>query len=125
MNKPDFNSRFSVQVLRSGQPRAYADTEREYKVLCERWQDWGKAEEQGWKPSIPLHMNGLKCDENGVPTDPHARETIDNIVRGTCQRFWRSASEPGATWAHPILKWMKVDSKAGIIHVLIIEAYTD
>jgi hypothetical protein len=110
MSDNKFHTRFSVEIVRSGQPRPYADTEREYKVLCEMYQTWGKPEEIGWHP---------------IPTNEYGSKKIDDIVRGTCQNFYRSEEEPGACWASPILKWMKIDGAAGIIHVFIKEAYTD
>ena len=123
---PDFSYRYSVMVIRSGQPRPYANTEREYKIYCERYQNWGLAPDKDkWHPWVPGIFGGIECDSNGVPTDLHERAKIDMLAKALTQRYFRDRDDPQANWASPFLQWMKIDVKAGTIHFFITEEYTD
>ena|ERR1035438_7060867 len=107
--------RYSVEVLRSGQPRPYADTEHEYKIYCERNQTWGKPEERGWKPFLPFSSGLSEIEKQG---------RIDQLIQSvTMKMFWRKDTQPN--WSYPLLKWIKLDEKLGVIHVFITEEYTD
>jgi hypothetical protein len=113
-----FDFRYSVQRIRAGQPRPYADSEYEYLVKVEHFQRYGKDPEERnkWVPWLPIASN--------TPTEAEQKQ-LDHIVKGVCQNFYRTMSEPGSDWASPILQWMRVDKMNGTIHLLIKEAYTD
>jgi len=114
-------TRYTVEVVRSGQPRAYADTEREFIVHVEQnkaaWKAPGSPEE--WHPWL------YPKDSDPAGSNKYFNDWCDKIVKAVCQNFFRSSTELGADWASPILKWMRVDHAKGTIHVFIIEAYTD
>lgn len=130
---------YSVETLRSGQPRAYADTEREYLITV-------TANMHGLKGLQPHLMCGdveaqIKRDEadraSGIMfggTSPEAlrKQQADwarKIVRSLCQNFREKDDEDGRTGmeAHfyPTLQSLKLDPKAGTVHAFIIEPYTD
>ena len=114
------HTRYTVDVVRSGQPRAYADTEHEYIVHVEQnragWKTPGSPDD--WHPWLyPAGTDdaGKKWFQNWC----------DTVVKAVCQNFYRKSDEPGADWASPILRWMRVDHAEGTIHAYITEAYTD
>ena len=102
---------YEVQVLRSGQPRAYADTEREYLITVLR----------DGKPWL-MHQD--------VPSiRPQTVDWAKAIVRALCQPFRETGDDDGREGmeAHfyPTLKSLSLNSEAGTIRALIIEPYTD
>jgi len=130
---------YSVEVLRSGQPRAYADTEREYRITV-------KASRYGEEGLHPWLMHGdlderIKREEaaraakrmyGGLSPDElrnEQREWAKKIVRALCQNFREPNDDDGRSGMeaafYPTLKWLKLDQKAGTIHAFIIETYTD
>ena len=117
--------RFTAETIRSGQPRAYADKEAEHIVTVERlieeWMCRGSSSDMKageWRPWLyPVADNAAG--------QKWFQDWCDRIVKATCQNFYRTVDEPGANWASPILKWMRVDREKGTIHVFITEAYTD
>lgn len=134
-------TRYTVTVLRSGQPRPYADTEREYLI---------KVEDTGWKPTEtkfePWLMHG-NLDQRiaeeeaarkagrmfgGNSPDELRKMQRDwalKIIRALCQDFREPNDNDGRTGmeAHfyPTLKRLDINQAAGEIRVLIIEPYTD
>jgi len=129
---------YSVATLRSGQPRAYADTEREYKITVTRKNGSG-----GSKPWI-MHGDVEKriAEEEalrkagkmygGSPPDDlrkQQREWAKMMVRALCQNFREKDDQDGRTGmeAHfyPTLKALKLDAKEGTIHAFIVEPFTD
>lgn len=130
---------YSVETLRSGQPRAYADTEREYLITVQSTQ-YGKDGLHPWllhgdveariKKEESMRASGQM--RGGTPPDglrQEQREWAKKIVRGLCQNFREKDDDDGRTGmdAHfyPTLKWLKLDHKAGTIHAFIVEPYTD
>ena len=113
MSEPKLSYRYSIEVLRSGQPRPYADTEREYKVYGEQYRTWGaKPEDRNkWYPWIPV----VRQEQEYFP--------LLRLLTGC--NFYGSSDEEGANWASPMLQWMKVDKEKGVIHFFVKEAYTD
>lgn len=122
-----FDYRYSVQVLRSGQPRPYANTEREFKIYCERYQGYGlPPDKDKWHPFYPPGTAGNEVDSNGVPTNKYNRDLLDRFVKGVTQNYYREEdNDPAANWASPFLKWMRINREAGTIHLFITEEYTD
>lgn len=136
--------RYLVETLRSGQPRPYADTEREYRITVERQSDWGSDKGQ-WKPWLmggdveaQIRYEGKMRAEgnmNGGNTPDELRKQQRDwclkIIRALCQNFREKGDDDGriegTMEAHfyPTLKSLKIDGKAGKIHVLIIEPYMD
>lgn len=130
---------YSVDVIRSGQPRPYADTEREYLVTVKSTQ-WGKDGMHPWLFGGDVEAQ-IKRDEawraegrmsGGDSPDQlrsQQREWAKKIVRALCQNFREKDDDDGRTGmeAHfyPTLKWLKLDPAEGTIHVFIVEPYTD
>lgn len=130
---------YSVKVLRSGQPRPYADTEREYLITVKStmhgkdglhpWLMYGDVEsrikqEEKWRAEG--RMSGGETPEQ---LRAGQREWAKSIVRALCQNFREANDDDGRTGmtAHfyPTLKTLKIDPAAGTIHVFIVEPYTD
>lgn len=132
-------TRYSVETLRSGQPRPYANTEREYLITVEATH-YGK---DGLHPWI---MHGdvektIKREEaaraagkmsGGYAPDALRKQQRDwalGLVRALCQGFREKSDEDGRTGMdaafYPTLKSLAIDAKAGTIRAFITETYTD
>ena len=130
---------YSVQVLRSGQPRAYADTEREYLITV-------KATQYGKEGLHPWFLHGdverrikeeeakrAKGEMYGGQTPEQLRSGqlawAKGLVRALCQNFREKDDQDGRTGmeAHfyPTLTSLKLDHANGTIRAFIIEPYTD
>ena len=130
---------YTVETLRSGQPRPYADTEREYRITVLRTQ-YGKEGLHPWlmhgdlepriKEEEALRAAG-KMYGGQSPDDLRKaqREWAKMIVRALCRNFREKDDDDGRTGAaahfYPTLKWLKIDAKAGTIHAFIVEPFTD
>lgn len=137
--RANYKIAYSAETLRSGQPRAYADTEREYLISVSMTQ-YGK---EGLKPGLLFGdiEKRIARDEKdraaGIMFGGESPETLRKnqgdwarkIVRALCQNFREKDDEDGRTGmdAHfyPTLKFLKLDHKAGTIHAFIVEPYTD
>src|SRR5260221_251932 len=121
---------YSVQTIRSGQPRAYADTEREYLITV-KFSGYGK--------DASLHPWFLHGDvEKRIREEEAARASgrmsggmspdqlrsgqiawAKGLVRALCQNFREKDDQDGRTGmeAHfyPTLKSLKLDHKTGTI----------
>ena len=130
---------YSVEVLRSGQPRPYADTEREYLITVKRTQ-YGKDGLHPWlmHGDVEARIKREEADRaagrmygGGSPDElrKSQREWAKKIVRALCQNFREKNDDDGRTGmdAHfyPTLKSLALDAKAGTIRAFIIEPYTD
>lgn len=124
---------YSVQVLRSGQPRAYADTEREYRITVVRdgepWLLLGDVEALIARDKDDRAAGRLMGGEPPNELRKQQREWAKKIIRGLCQNFREKDDDDGRTGAaaffYPRLQRLDMDHKAGTIHVLIIEPFTD
>lgn len=136
---PNGTTRYTVDVLRSGQPRAYADTENEYLITVEatRWN------EEGFHPWV--HGGDIETQIKREETERAAgrmfgghqpdemraiqRNWAVGLVRVLCQNFREPNDKDGRTGmdAHffPTLKKLIIDHKAGTVRALIIEPFTD
>lgn len=130
---------YSVQTLRSGQPRPYADTEREYLITVKStqygkeglhpWLLYGDVEKRIRKDEADRAAGrmsgGYKPDELRTSQQAWARK----LVRALCQDFREAGDQDGRTGmdAHfyPTLTSLKLDPEAGTIRAFIIEPYTD
>lgn len=130
---------YSVEILRSGQSRAYADTEREYLITVKStqygkdglhpWLMYGDVENRIQREEADRAVGLLSGGETPDQLRKGQREWAKKIVRTLCQNFRETDDDDGRTGmgAHfyPTLKWMKLDARAGTIHVFIVEPYTD
>lgn len=130
---------YSVETLRSGQPRPYADTEREYLITVKGTR-YGKEGLHPWllHGDVEARIQKEEADRaagrmmGGTPPDQlryEQREWAKGIVRALCQAFREKDDDDGRTGmeAHfyPTLKSLKLDQKAGTICAFIVEPYTD
>ena len=118
MNEPTYL--YSVTVIRSGQPRPYADTEHEYLIKGEYFNRYAAPQQRTeWLP-----FSHQSAGVDGVPSEKYELDACDRFVQGLVGKYYRHTDE-GYGWFEPTLEWMKIDHKAGTIHLLISEAYTD
>lgn len=137
---PTMETTYAVEVLRSGQPRPYADTEREYRITVKAT-GWGNGKQP--KPWL-MHGDVEKriVEEEalrkagkmygGTPPDElrkQQREWAKMIVRALCQNFREKDDDDGRkdmeAHFYPTLRSLKLDATAGTIHAFIIEPFTD
>ena len=131
---------YSVETLRSGQPRAYADTEREYLItvkashwskngVLKPWLMHGDVEKRIVEEEAMRKSGQMLGGETPDHLRKSQREWAKKIVRALCQNFREKDDDDGRTdmaaYFYPTLQWLKLDPKAGTIHVFIIEPYTD
>lgn len=131
--------RYTVETLRSGQPRAYADTEREYLISVE----WKGYADKNLRPGFPGgNLDKLIAREEsaraegrmhgGYSPAEHRKQRRDwalKVLRSLCQNFREKDDDDGRTGmdAHfyPTLRSLALDENAGTIRALIIEPFTD
>lgn len=122
-----------VQTLRSGQPRPYADTNREYLITIQRnekpWLMHGDVETRIVREEADRAAGRMS---GGTPPEAwrkQQREWAKGIVRALCQNFREKDDDDGrgGMEAHfyPTLKSLDLDGKFGTIRVFIVEPYTD
>ena len=132
---------YAVEILRSGQPRTYADTEREFRITILSTDFAGKAAEpKPWlmygdvEARIEREEAARKAGRMSGGMSPDQlrkgqRDWAKGIVRALCQQFREKDDDDGRkdmeAHLYPTLKFLKLDGKAGTIHVFIIEPYTD
>lgn len=139
-------TRYTVEVLHSGQDRPYANTVNEYRVTCEMFRTWGLPPERDkWHPWLMfgdidatkakeiqdersgrciVSRSGTTRDEYFAGEKRRQLEWAKKIVKTLCQNFFEQG-EDGANWASPMLNFIHLDAKAGTINARITEAYTD
>ena len=131
---------YSVETLRNGQPRAYADTEREYLITVKSTQ-YGKDGLFPWVQNgdVEARIAREEADRKagrmsgGYPPDElrkQQREWAKGLVRALCQQNFREKDDDdGRTGAeahfYPTLKSLDIDHRAGTVRALIIEPFTD
>jgi hypothetical protein len=131
--------RYTIEVIRSGQPRAYADTTNEYLIKGEQL-PYNKTE---FVPYLPLgDVEAIIAHETKMrerrkmfggysPEGLRAeqRKAALRLVRTLCQDFREQTDEDGRTGmeAHfyPTLQFLAIDGAAGTIRVVIVEPFTD
>lgn len=130
---------YAVEILKSGQPRAYADTEREYRITVKRtqygkdgllpWVQHGDVEKRISEEDALRKAGKMYGGTSPEDLRKEQSEWARNLVRALCQNFREKNDEDGRTGmeAHfyPTLKWLKIDPKAGTVHAFIIEPFTD
>lgn len=109
--------RYTVETLRCGQPRPYADHEHECRISVERTSPCGENAGE-WEP--------FRCDGW---TEKQREDWAKRIVRGVFRNFREQGDDDGRTgmeaYYFPTLRWLKVDPHTGTIRALVTEAYTD
>lgn len=132
---------YSVETLRSGQPRAYADTEREYLITVRStdyagkagdpkpWLMYGDVESRIAREEADRKAGRMMGGHTPDQLRKEQRDWAKSIIRALCQNFREKDDDDGRkdmeAHFYPTLKWLKLDGKAGTIHAFIIEPYTD
>jgi|SRR5579863_4092274 len=130
---------YSVQTIRSGQPRPYADTEREYLITIKStqygkeglvpWTMYGDVERRIKSEEKQRAEGKMSGGESPEQLRKGQREWAKNLVRALCQNFREKTDQDGRTGmtAHfyPTLRSLSIDPSAGTIRAFIIEPYTD
>jgi hypothetical protein len=108
--------RYTVETIRSGQPRPYADTEREYRIFVEVKPQYAP-EPKEFQPWL----------QGGDVTEQ--RLWAKRVIRALCCDFREADDKDGRTGMeaafYPTLKVLELNPAQGTIHCLIVEAYTD
>lgn len=130
---------YEVEIIRSGQPRAYADTINEYLITVSA-EKFGK---QGMHPWLPMGDVEAQIEREEAQraagtmfggASPEQlrkmqRDQAKQIVRGLCQKFREEDDDDGRTGMdaafYPTLTQLSLDAKAGTIRAVILERYTD
>jgi len=131
---------YAVDIIRSGQPRAYADTEREYLITVQTtgygkdaalkpWLMYGDVEARIAADEAARKAGTMSGGETPDQLRKGQREWAKKIVRALCQNFREKNDDDGRkdmeAHFYPTLQSLKLDAKAGTIRVFIIEPYTD
>lgn len=124
---------FVVQTLRSGQPRPYADTDREYLITVQRngkpWLMHGDIEPRIAREEADRAAGRMFGGMSPDSLRKSQRDWAKKIVRALCQNFREKDDDDGRAGmeAHfyPTLKRLNVNGKTGTIHAFIVEPYTD
>ncbi len=130
---------YSKQTIRSGQPRPYADTEREYLISVKAtqhgedglrpWLMHGDVETRIQREEADRAAGRMMGGESPDTLRKQQREWAKKIVRALCQNFREKDDDDGRkdmeAHFYPTLRWLKLDPKAGTIHAFIVEPYTD
>lgn len=125
---------YSIETLRSGQPRAYADTEREYLITVKSdgkpWLMYGDVEARIVEEEAMRAAGRMWGGESPDALRQLQREWAKDIVRALCQRTFREKDDQdGRTGMeaglYPTLKFLRIDPKAGTVHAFIVEPYCD
>lgn len=132
-------TRYTVEVLRSGQPRAYADTENEYLITIEATK-YGKEGLFPWIMLGDVEATILREEADratgkmvgGYPPDARRKQQRDwakKLVSALCQNFREKDDEDGRTGMeaafYPTLKSLTIDHKTGTVRALIVSLFTD
>ena len=131
-------TRYTVDVLRSGQPRAYADTERECLITVET-EDYRTHEMKPWVLYGDVESRIVREEADraagrmsgGQPPEVLRKQQRDwalKIVRTLFQDFREENDDDGRTGmgAHfyPTLRSLKINHEDGTIRAFIVESYT-
>lgn len=130
---------YSVETIRSGQPRPYADTIREYPITVKAtkfdidglhpWLLHGDVESRIRREEADRAAGRMHGGQSPDSLRKAQRDWARSIVMTLCQKFREKDDDDGRTgmeaYFYPTLQSMKLDPTAGTIHVVIIEPYTD
>lgn len=112
--------RYTIDTLRAGQPRAYADSEFECLIKVEF-----AAFDQEYKPWCQ-YGNRMDIPDLVARRDAWAKSIVKLLFRSFREAGDQDGKEgtPGAYFA-ATLKWLKLDAAKGEIWALIVEPFTD
>lgn len=130
---------YSVDTLRSGQPRPYADTEREYLITVKcagygkepnpkPWLMYGDIEGQIIRDEAARKAGTMLGGMSPEQLPKGQRDWAKKIVRALCQDFREKDDDDGrkdmTAFFYPTLLSLKMDAIAGTIRAFIVEPYT-
>ena len=130
---------YSVEVLRSGQPRAYADTEHEYLITVQSEQ-YGKTGLHPWLLGGDVEAQIMRDEAMRAARQMHGGDTptmlrkrqrdwAKSIVAALGRPFREKDDVDGRVGMeaafYPTLRSLKLDPAAGTIRALIVSEYTD
>ena len=133
-------TRYTVEILRSGQPRPYAATEHEYLVKVESsgwsndgsmkpWLMCGDLDKRIAQEESDRKSGRMSGGDSPDELRKMQRDWALKIVRSLCQNFREKTDEDGRTGMdaafYPTLKSLSIDQKKAEIRVFITEEYTD
>lgn len=110
-------TRVTCEIIRSGQARAYADTETVARLRFEKQPEYGpesKLPEVPWKPW---------CESGKSWSEQLMQSVVKPTIKALVVNFYETG-DPAADWASPMLKSLK-EIEPGVWEVLIVSAYTD
>lgn len=130
---------YCVETLRSGQPRAYADTEMEYLITIKStaygkdglhpWTLHGDLEKRIREEETLRAQGKMIGGHSPEQLRAQQREWAVNLVKALCHKFRETSDQDGRTGmeAHfyPTLKSLAVNPSDGTIRAFIVEPYTD
>ena len=132
---------YSVEILRSGQPRPYADTEREYLITVlstdfagkpgepKPWLMHGDVETRIVREEADRKAGRMSGGQSPDQLRKSQRDWAKGILRALCQNFREKDDEDGRNGSeaffYPTLRSLKLDGKSGTIRAFIVEPYTD
>lgn len=137
---PLTNTVYTVDILRSGQPRPYADTEREYLITVQTtgcgkdmslkpWLMYGDLEPRIAKEEAARKAGTMMGGETPDQLRKGQREWAKKIIRALCQDFRETGDDDGrkdmSAYFYPTLRSLVLDGKTGTIRVFIVEPFTD
>jgi hypothetical protein len=116
---PGSKRRVTVEIIRSGQPRAYADTETLARLTFEKQPQYGPGSKD---PDAPFEPRTYKQQPM---IDMMIRETVKPAIKALVGNFYEETDiDPRPDWASPMLKRL-IEVEPGVWEVLIVSAYTD
>jgi hypothetical protein len=120
---------YAVDTIRSGQPRAYADTEREFLITVTRthwktgemapWVMFGDVEKQIVRDEAERKAGRMSGGQSPEQLRAGQRDWAKKIVRVLCQNFREKGDDDGqvegseCAYFYPTLKTLKIDASAG------------
>lgn len=133
--------KYTVETLRAGQPRPYADSEYEYVVkieadgygksvgVFEPWVMFGNVENSIRRDEAARKAGMMFGGASPEQMRKDQRDWAKKIVRALCRDFRETDDADGREGAvayfYPTLKSLSVNAEKGEVRALIISPYTD
>lgn len=110
-----------MEIIRAGQPRAYANSEFECLIKVEF-----AAFDQEYKPWCQ-YGNRMDIPDLVARRDAWAKSIVKLLFRSFREAGDQDGKKEGSMDAHfaATLKWLKLDAAKGEIRALIVEPFTD
>lgn len=126
---------YTVECLRAGQPRPYADREYEYLVTVAEdgkpWVNGGDVEARIKRDEAARAAKTMFGGETPEQLRRSQREWAKRVLRALCMSFREVGDDDGivegSADAHfqPTLRSLRVDPAAGTIRARIVNPFTD